>query len=183
MSEAAIHVPAGSWTADPGHSRVGFAVKHLGIATVRGHFGEFSGSLEIGDDLSSAKILGSVKTASVDTNEADRDAHLRSPEFFESDAHPEMTFESTSVTVKDEDSFLVKGNLTIRGVTNEVELEAEIEGTETDPWGNARVGLEIEGSLSRGDFGMKFNQALGSGNVLVGDKVKLHLDVSAVKQD
>ncbi|MEI6447160.1 MAG: YceI family protein [Actinomycetes bacterium] len=182
MPEAAISIPAGAWAADPGHSRVGFAVKHLGIATVRGHFGEFAGTLELGDNLESARITGTVKTASVDTNEADRDAHLRSPEFFDSEAHPEMSFESKSIAAKDEDTFIVRGDLTIRGVTNEVELEAELDGTETDPWGNSRVGLEITGEISRGDFGMKFNQALGSGNVLVADKVKLHLDVSAVKQ-
>ena len=178
---ATTAVPTGTWAADKGHSRVGFAVKHLGIATVRGHFAEFEGSFEVGDDLASSKITASVQTASVDTAEAARDEHLRSAEFFNVEEHPEMTFESTSISADGSD-ITITGDLTIAGVTNEITLSAEVLGTETDPWGNERVGLEISGSISRGDFGMKFNQALGSGNVLVGDKVKIDLDISAVKQ-
>lgn len=172
----------GTWAADQSHSRVGFAVKHLGIATVRGEFTEFEGTLTIGDDLSSARIEGRVKAASVDTKEADRDAHLRSPDFFNADENPELVFESTSIEPDGDDEFTVTGDLTMNGITKPVTLKAEIQGTETDPWDNQRVGLEITGSLSRGDWEMKFNQALGSGNVLVADKVKLDLDISAVKQ-
>jgi polyisoprenoid-binding protein YceI len=173
----------GTWAAEPSHSRVGFSVKHLGISTVHGEFGEFDGSLTVGDEgLASAKILGTVKVASVDTKEEARDQHLRSPDFFDAETNPEITFESTSIAADGDDEFTVTGNLTINGVTKEIDLEAEIEGFEVDPWDNQRVGLEIKGAISRGDFGMKFNQALGSGNVLVGDKVKLSLDISAVKQ-
>ena len=183
MSEAiATALPTGTWAADPSHARVGFSVKHLGISTVHGNFAEFSGTLEVGDDPSSAKIVGTVKAASVDTDDDGRDEHLRSADFFDVENFPELVFESTSITIKDQESATVKGNLTIRGVTNEIELAAELTGTEEDPWGNSRVGLELTGALSRGDYGMKFNQALGSGNVLVGDKVKLHIDISAVKQ-
>jgi len=175
-------VPTGTWTADQAHSKVGFAVKHMGIATVRGEFTEFEGTLEVGDDLSTAKAYGTVKTASIDTNEPQRDEHLRSPDFFDAERFPELSFESTSIEPVDDETFRILGNLTLHGVTREIRLEAVVQGTDTDPWGNERVGLEIVGQLSRGDYDMKFNQALGSGNLLVGDKVKLVLDVSAVKQ-
>jgi polyisoprenoid-binding protein YceI len=178
----ATALPTGTWTVDPAHSKVGFAVKHMGIATVRGEFTEFDGTLEIADDLSSAKAYGTVKAQSVDTNEPQRDDHLRSPDFFDAAQFPELRFESTSIEALDNEEFRITGKLTIHGVTNEVVLHAELEGTDIDPWGNERVGLEVTGQLSRGDYGMKFNQALGSGNMLVADKVNLALDISAVKQ-
>ena len=182
MSSTTTSVPAGTWTADVAHSKVGFTVKHMGIANVRGEFKDFSGSLEVGDDLANAKASGVIKVASVDTAEEQRDAHLRSADFFDAEAHPEMAFESTKIEPLDEETFRITGDLTLHGVTKEVVLHAEVQGTDTDPWGNERVGLEITGQLSRGDYGMTFNQALGSGNLLVSDKVKLALDVSAVKQ-
>ena len=172
-------IAAGTWTADAAHSKVGFAVKHMGIATVRGVFGEFSGTLEVGDEI---RASGSVRTASVDTNEPQRDDHLRSPDFFDATSHPELTFTSTRIEPVDDDTFAITGDLTIHGVTREVTLQAEVQGADVDPWGNERVGLEVTGQLRRGDFGMTFNQALGSGNMLVSDKVKLALDISAVKQ-
>jgi polyisoprenoid-binding protein YceI len=175
-------IPTGTWTVDPAHSKVGFGVKHMGIATVRGEFTDFEGTLEIGEDLSSAKVYGTVKTQSVDTNEPQRDDHLRSPDFFDAAEYPELRFESTRIEALDDEEFRVTGQLSIHGVTNEIVLHAEVQGTDVDPWGNERVGLEVTGQLSRGDYGMKFNQALGSGNVLVADKVKLALDISAVKQ-
>lgn len=180
MSTATI-APTGTWNVDPTHSRVGFALKHLGIATVRGVFTDFEGTLEIGDDLASAKARGTVKTASVDTTEASRDEHLRGADFFDVENNPEITFESTKIEAVGEDELKITGNLTISGVTNEVELLAEVGGTENDPWGNERVGLEAVGKISRNEFGIKFNIALGSGNVAVGDKVTLSLDISAVK--
>jgi len=184
MSTTAIAaaIPTGTWTVDPAHSKVGFAVKQMGIATVRGEFKDFSGTLQIADDLSSAKAYGTVKAGSVDTNEPQRDAHLRSPDFFDADTYPELAFESTNIEAIDEDTFRITGNLTLHGVTNEIVLSAEVHGTDVDPYGNEKVGLEITGQLSRGEFGMKFNQALGSGNMLVADKVKLALDISAAKQ-
>lgn len=175
-------IPTGTWTVDPAHSKVGFAVKHMGIATVRGEFTDFEGTLEIGEDLSSAKAYGTVRAESVDTNESQRDDHLRSPDFFDVAQYPELRFESTSIERLDDEEFRISGRLTIHGVTNEIVLHAEVQGTDIDPWGNQRVGLEVTGQLSRGDYDMKFNQALGSGNVLVADKVKLALDISAVKQ-
>jgi polyisoprenoid-binding protein YceI len=154
----------------------------LGIATVRGEFTAFEGTLELGDDLSSAKVRGTVMAASVDTNEPQRDAHLRSADFFDADAYPELTFESTRIEPVEDDTFRITGELTMRGVTNELVLIAEINGVDVDPFGNEKIGLEVTGQLSRGDYGMTFNQALGSGNVLVSDKVKLALDLSAIKE-
>jgi polyisoprenoid-binding protein YceI len=182
MSTTTTIVPTGTWTADTAHSTIGFSVKHLGIATVRGSFGEFEGTLEIGDDLSSAKVKGSAKVDSIDTSEPQRDAHLKSADFFDAENHPELTFESTSVREIDGETFEITGDLTMHGVTKPVTLKAEVQGTETDPWGNERVGLEITGKLDRSDWDMKFNQALGSGNLLVSDTVKLALDISAIKK-
>jgi polyisoprenoid-binding protein YceI len=175
-------IPTGTWNVDPAHSTVGFSVKHLGIATVRGQFEEFEGTLEIGDDLASARAYGTAQASSINTNDAGRDEHLRSTDFFGADVNPEVRFESTVVRPLDEDTFEIEGNLTMNGVTGPVTLTAVVEGTETDPWGNERVGLEVTGRLNRGDWNMTFNQALGSGNLLVGEKVTLGLDISAVKQ-
>jgi polyisoprenoid-binding protein YceI len=175
-------VPTGTWTVDRAHSKVAFAVKHMGIATVRGEFGEFEGTLEISDDLASAKAYGTVKTTSVDTNQPQRDEHLRSPDFFDATSHAEIRFNSTQIELADEDTYRITGDLTLHGVTNQVVLNAEVQGPEIDPQtGNERVGLEVTGQLSRGDYGMEFNMALGSGNMLVADKVKLALDIAAVK--
>jgi polyisoprenoid-binding protein YceI len=175
-------IATGTWTADPAHSSFGFSVKHLGIATVRGTFGEFEGKIVLDGDLVDAKVTGSAKAASIDTSQPDRDTHLRSADFFDAETYPELTFDSTSVTEIDEETFEITGDLTMHGVTKPITLKAELQGTEVDPWGNDRVGFEITGQLERSDWGMKFNQALGSGNLAVSDKVKLALDISAVKQ-
>jgi polyisoprenoid-binding protein YceI len=175
-------VPAGTWSVDPAHSTVGFSVKHLGIASVRGQFEDFAGTLEIGEGDEAARAYGTVKAVSINTGDAGRDEHLRSADFFGAEANPELSFTSTEITPVDEDTFEIHGELTMNGVTNAVKLIAEVQGTETDPWGNERVGLEVIGQLNRGDWNMTFNQALGSGNLLVGEKVKLQLDISAVKQ-
>ena len=175
-------VPAGTWAVDPAHSTVGFSVKHLGIASVRGKFDQFEGTLEIGEGDESARAFGTVQGVSVNTNDAGRDEHLRSADFFGVEQNPELRFESTEITQVGDDSFEITGDLTMNGVTKPITLTAEVQGTEIDPWGNERVGLEVTGQLNRGDWNMTFNQALGSGNLLVGEKVKLNLDISAVKQ-
>jgi polyisoprenoid-binding protein YceI len=174
-------IPTGTWNVDPSHSSVNFSVKHLGIAKVHGKFNEFEGSLTVEGDLATAKATGTVKTASVDTGESQRDEHLRTGDFFDAEKFPEITFESTKIEATGDDEFTVTGNLTLHGHTNEVTFKGEVTGTEDDPWGNKRVGLELYGSVDRGDYEMKFNQALGSGNLLVGEKVKIELNVSAVK--
>ena len=179
---ATTPIPSGTWVIDPVHSSVGFAVKHMGISTVRGTFREFEGRLEVGADLPSTKGYGTVKAGSISTEQDQRDEHLRSPDFFDAAQYPELTFESTRIEPIDDNTFRIVGSLTMHGITKEVTLEAIVDGTETDPMGNERVGLEVVGQISRGDFEMKFNQALGSGNVAVSDKVKLALDISAIKQ-
>ncbi|MBV9605556.1 MAG: YceI family protein, partial [Solirubrobacterales bacterium] len=126
-------IPTGTWTIDPAHSKVGFAVKHMGIATVRGEFTEFEGSLEIGEDLAGAKVSGTVNPQSVDTNEPQRDDHLRSPDFFDVAQFPELRFESTSIEALDDEEFRITGQLTIHGVTDEIVLHAEVQGTDIDP--------------------------------------------------
>jgi polyisoprenoid-binding protein YceI len=175
----ATAAPTGTWAVDPAHSRVEFQVKHLGISTVRGHFTDFEGILELGDE---PRARGSVGVATVDTNEAKRDEHLRSPDFFHVDEHPRIEFESKAIERVDEDTFRITGDLTLHGVTRELVLDAEITGRQEDPWGNERIGLEVTGLLDRTDYGMTFNQALGGGNLLVSDKVKLALDIEAIRQ-
>jgi polyisoprenoid-binding protein YceI len=175
-------IPTGTWIVDPAHSSVEFSVKHMGIANVRGKFAEFEGELEVKADLTDCRAHGTVKAASIDTGEAQRDQHLRSPDFFNVEEFPEIGFESTRVEALDDESSRVYGNLTMHGITREIRLDVMVEGTDTDPWGNERAGLEVVGGLKRSDFDMKFNQALGSGNVLVGDKVSISLDISAVLQ-
>lgn len=175
-------IPTGTWEVDPAHSSVEFSVKHMGIANVRGKFGEFAGTLDMKDALADCGARGTVEVASINTGEEQRDAHLRSADFFNVEQHPQITFQSTHVEAIDDESSRVTGNLTMHGITKEVRLDVLIQGTDTDPWGNLRVGLEVVGVLNRRDFDMKFNQALGSGNVLVGDKVKMSLEISAVLQ-
>jgi polyisoprenoid-binding protein YceI len=179
MSTIVTAVPTGTWTVDPAHSSVEFQVKHMGIATVRGNFGKFEGTLDISEAGATAR--GTVDVASIHTGEEQRDAHLRSPDFFDAESNPQITFESTGIEALDDEEFRITGNLTMHGITKEITLHAEYQGTDIDPWGNERVGLEVTGQLNRSDWDMKFNQMLGSGNVMVADKVKLALDVSAVK--
>jgi polyisoprenoid-binding protein YceI len=174
-------VPTGTWNIDPAHSSVEFQVQHLGIATVKGHFNQFEGALEVGPDGIPTTARGSVKVETVDTREEQRDAHLRSPDFFDAENHPELTFVATAIERVDEETFKVTGDLTIHGVTREETFDAELQGVEQDPWGNERFAVEVTGQIKRSDYGMTFNQALGSGNMLVSDKVKIGLDLSAVK--
>ncbi len=133
-------VPTGIWVVDRAHSRAGFAVNHMGIVTVRGEFTEFQGTLRIAGELSSAKAYGTVKPGSVDTNEPQRDAHLRSPDFFDTETYPELAFESTAIEIIDEKTLRISANLTLHGVTNEIVLTAEVNRTDIDPYGNEKVG-------------------------------------------
>jgi polyisoprenoid-binding protein YceI len=177
---ATTPLPTGTWKVDPVHSSVEFQVKHLGIATVKGQFAEFEGTLEVGAD--GARASGSVEVASVDTREPQRDAHLRSADFFEVESFPRIEFVSTAIRPLEEDEFEIDADLTIHGVTQPVTLKAVFEGAETDPQGNERVGVSASAQINRSQFGMKFNAALGSGNVVVSDRVKILVEVSAVRQ-
>jgi polyisoprenoid-binding protein YceI len=176
-------IPTGTWTVDPVHSKVGFAVKHMGVSTVRGEFRDFEGTIEIGEDLESSRIHGAVRAASVDTGQEQRDEHLRSPDFFDAGNHPELRFESQRIEVEDDETLRISGELTMNGVTRELELEAELVGAGLGAGDEERLGFEVTGRLSRRDYNMKFNAALGSGNAVVSDKVRLALDIAAVKQD
>ena len=174
-------LPTGTWKVDPVHSSVEFQVKHLGIATVKGQFKEFEGTLEVGPG--GAQAYGTVKTASVDTREPARDEHLRSADFFEVDKYPEIGFRSTAIRETGEDEFEIVADLSIHGVTRSVTLKATVEGIEPeDHQGQTRVGISASTQINRSDFEMRFNAALGSGNVVVSDKVKILVEVSAVKQ-
>jgi len=170
-------IPAGTWNIDPTHSTIEFAVRHLGIATVKGRANGFNGTIAGGDAPS---IEGAVPVASLTTFDETRDGHLLAPDFFDAERHPELRFVSRSIE-RDGDELVVTGDLTIKGVTREVELRGEVTGANVDPWGNERVGLEATGQISRSDYGMKFALAGGSGNLVVGDKVKIDIDVSAVR--
>jgi polyisoprenoid-binding protein YceI len=177
---ATTPLPTGTWTVDPIHSSVEFQVKHLGIATVKGQFNKFEGVLEVDGGAVSAR--GTVDVASVDTREPQRDEHLRSPDFFEVESFPQISFQSTAIRALDDEDFEIDADLTIHGVTRNVTLKATLEGAETDPQGNERIGVSASTQINRNDYDIKFNAALGSGNLLVSDKVKILVDVSAVKQ-
>jgi polyisoprenoid-binding protein YceI len=175
-----ISIPTGTWKVDKAHTHLGFAVKTLGLAHVHGEFREFDGTLEIGEDLADTRAYGRVDAASIDTNQARRDKHLRSTDFLSTERHPELTFRSQAIEPVAEDTFRVIGDLTINGVTNDVELTAEIGGIETGPDGEERIGLGVTGEVSRTAFAMTFAAALGS--AAVADVVKIAIDVAAVRR-
>jgi polyisoprenoid-binding protein YceI len=171
-------IPAGNYAVDGAHSNVGFEVKHMGIATVRGAFRKFEGNIVATDD--SLKLTGTVDVASVDTGDENRDPHLQSPDFFDAAQFPQITFSSDSSQINGSDITL-NGEITIKGVTKPITLTGTVlEGGE-DPWGNQRVGFEVETTIDRTDFGLSFNQTLPNGQLLLANDVKLVVSVSAVK--
>jgi polyisoprenoid-binding protein YceI len=167
-------VVAGTWTIDPTHSEVGFTVRHL-MSKVRGQFTTFEGTLTTGGSLESARATATIDLASIDTRDAQRDGHLRSSDFFDTENHGAMTFTTTSF-----DGTTAVGDLTIKGVTRPVELDVEFLGAGQDPWGGSRLGFEATAEISRKDFGIDFNIPLDGGKLLIGDKVTIHLAVEAV---
>ena len=171
-----IGIPTGAWKVDRAHTRVGFAVTQMGVDTVRGEFHEFDGALEIGEDLADTRAYGRVDAASVDTNQGRRDAHLRSKDFLSAESHPELTFRSKAIEPVDEDTFRVIGDLSINGVTNEVELTAELGGVETGPEREERIGVEVTGQVSRKAFAIKYAP------LIVADKVKIVIYVEDVNE-
>jgi polyisoprenoid-binding protein YceI len=174
-------IPAGTWAIDPSHSEVGFSVRHLMVAKVRGTFERFDGTITIAEDPLASRVEANVELASINTRDEGRDAHLRSPDFFETDTHPNMTFASTSVTPKGSD-YAVVGDLTIKGVTRSVDLSLEFNGVHPDPWGGTRAGFSAETEINRKDFGIDFQIPMDGGGVVVGDKIKVLLEVEAVLQ-
>ncbi len=170
-------VPEGTWSIDPSHSTLEFAVRHLGIATVKGRATGFEGTISGGE---SPSVEGAVPVASLTTFDESRDGHLASPEFFDAERYPELRFASTSVAA-DGNELVVAGDLTIKGITRPVELRGELAGTGTDPWGNARLGLDLTGTIDRTDFDLRWNAPLPSGGFLLADEVTLAASFSAVK--
>jgi polyisoprenoid-binding protein YceI len=172
-----------TWVIDGAHSNVGFSVKHLMIATVRGSFTQVQGTVTVDEtDPSTAEIDITIPTASVTTRDEKRDAHLRSPDFFDAERFPNMTFRSKRVERQSGDSLRVIGDLTIRDVTREVALEVELQGRAKDPWGNEKAGFEATTKIKRADYGLTWNAALETGGVLVGDEVKISIEAELQKQ-
>ena len=169
------------WNLDPTHSEITFKVKHLMISNVKGEFKNFSATIE-GEDFEKAKIKASIDTSSVDTNNNDRDTHLKSADFFDVENHKEMTFEGTSFKKVDDDEYKLTGILTIKGVSNEVTLDVEFGGMNKDPWGNEKAGFSLEGKINRKEWGLNWNAALESGGVLVSEDVKIQAELQFVKQ-
>ncbi len=172
----------GSYTLDPAHSRVGFSARHAMVTKVRGAFNDVAGSGYLDEaNPANSHLELTIKAASIDTRNADRDAHLRSNDFLAMDEHPEITFRSTAVTKQGADRYLVTGDLTVRGVTRPVTVEFEFTGSAVDPWGNLRIGFEGATTINRKDWGVNWNAALEAGGVLVSEKVNLEFEVAAVK--
>ena len=176
-------VAQATWAIDPSHSLVEFGVKHMMFTTVKGRFATVSGTIVTDEaNPAAASVRAEIDVASIDTREAQRDAHLRSPDFLDAEQHPAITFASTHVSARGRGRYVVTGDLTIRGVTREVSLEAELSGRGADPWGNERIGFSATTTINRKDFGLTWNQALETGGVLVGEDVKIVLEVQATRQ-
>ena len=172
----------GDYTIDPTHSSFGFSARHAMVTKVRGTFGEFEGSAHLDfTDASKSTITVKIKAASIDTGNTDRDAHLRSNDFFDMDTFPEIGFASTSVEAVNGETYRVTGDLAIRGTSKSVAFEAERTGPVTDPWGNTRIGFGGSLTINRKDWGVNWNMALDAGGVVVSEKVTIELDVSATK--
>ncbi len=171
------------WTIDPSHSEIQFKVKHMMITTVTGSFKEFSSAVETqGHDFTTAKIRFQAATASVFTNSDQRDAHLKSGDFFDVEKYPDLKFESTSIEKDDDDNFTLHGKLTIKEITKPVKLDVEAGGTGKDPWGNLKAGFSLTGKINRKEWGLNWNAALESGGVLVSEDVRIFCEVQYTKQ-
>lgn len=170
-------VVPGSWNFDPAHSEIYFTVRHAGISKVRGTFREVDAQLQVADPLEQSSLTATVQMASIDTKNADRDAHVRGADFFDVEQFPTMTFTSTALAI-DGDEATITGELTIKDVTRTVEFDAEFNGAVVDPFGVTRAGFSAETTISRKDFGITWNAALEAGGVLVSDKVVITMDVA-----
>lgn len=179
--EAAV---ATKWAIDPAHSEIDFKVKHLVISTVTGKFKSFTGTvINIGEnfDFHQAKVKLTIEVASIDTNQSDRDKHLKSEDFFYADQHPKIEFEGV-LTKKNDDEFTLSGPLTIRGNTKNVDLDVEFGGTMVDAYGNTKAGFEVSGKINRKEFGLNWSQVTEAGGIVVGDKVKIQANIQLIKQ-
>lgn len=173
---------AGNFTIDPTHSEIGFSARHAMVTKVRGSFTEFSGTASSEENLNNAQINVEIDVNSVDTRNSDRDGHLKTGDFFETEKYPKITFKSTDIKAKDDETLEVTGDLTIKDVTKPVTIDFEFNGEAVDPFGNTRVGFEGQTTINRKDFGLNFQAALDTGGVLVSEKITLNFDISAIKQ-
>jgi polyisoprenoid-binding protein YceI len=171
-----------TWNIDTTHSGIHFTVRHMVIAKVRGSFRKFSGTLSLDEqDVTASSVSVRIEAPSIDTGVQQRDDHLRSPDFFDVEKFPLLSFESTKVEKSSDGGLRVTGKLTLRDITREVVLEAEQLGIGKDPWGNIKAAFEAKTTIDRREFGLKWNQALETGGVLVGEKIEISLEVQAVK--
>lgn len=170
------------WSIDPTHSEVGFKVKHMMFTNVSGKFKTYDAEITTeDDDFTKSEISFSADINSIDTNNTDRDNHLKSADFFDAENHPKLTFKSLSLT-KSGDEYQLTGELTLHGITKTVKLDAEVSGLLKDPWGNTKVAMNISGKINRKDWGLNWNSALETGGVLVGEDVKLNIELQLLKQ-
>jgi len=171
------------WVIDPTHSEVQFKIKHLMISTVSGQFNQFEGIAETdSDDFTGAKARFSADINSISTNNEQRDEHLKNGDFFDAENHPQLTFETEDIEKIDDEDYKIRGVLTMRGVSRNIELNAEFGGITQDPWGNTRAGFELSGKINRKDFGVSFGMLTETGGIALGEEVKLAASVQFVKQ-
>jgi polyisoprenoid-binding protein YceI len=179
---AGLAVAGDIYEIDPVHTNVGFSVKHLVISNVHGKFKDFSGKIIFDDkDPGNSSVTGTIKTASISTDNEDRDKHLKSADFFDVEKNPEIIFNSTKVE-KQGDKYQVTGNLTVKGVTKQVSFPVEVSGPIKDPWGNMKLGIEFSLKINRQDFGVSWNKALETGGFVVGDDVTIEVSAEATKK-
>ena len=178
-----LEIPTpGTFAFDPAHTVVGAVARHLMVSKVRGKFTDVTGSITVAEDPLASAVEVTIKAASIDTGTPDRDNHLRSADFLDVENYPELTFTSTRVVKQDGSDFVLAGNLTIRGVTKEVELEVEYNGVEKSPWGQQVIAFSATTELDREEFGMTWNAALETGGVVVSKKLKIEIEVEAIRQ-
>ncbi|PJR04065.1 YceI family protein [Avrilella dinanensis] len=172
-----------NWTIDPAHSEIGFKVKHMMFTNVSGKFNDFQATIENEDDrFETSQISFSAQVNSIDTNNIDRDNHLRSADFFDAESFPLISFQSTGINKINENVFEISGDLTIKNVTKNITLEVEYSGLMKDPWGNIKAGISLSGKINRKAFGLTWNASLESGGVLVGEDTKLTAEVQFIKE-
>lgn len=172
-----------NWALDPTHSEIGFKVKHMMFTNVSGKFNAYAVEMSNeNDDFSTSQIRFTAEINSIDTNNTDRDNHLKSADFFDAEQFPTMQFKSNDIVKKSDSDYTINGELTIKDVTKSVSLDAEYSGTMKDPWGNTKIGLSLSTKINRKDFGLTWNAALETGGVLVGEEVKISAEIQLVKQ-
>ena len=175
-------VATGTWTVDPSHANVGFLARHLMVHKVRGLFNGVSGVIHIGDSAAESRVEATIQTASLDTRDPQRDGHLKSPDFLDVESWPEMKYSSRTIEDLGDARYRAEGDLTIRDISRPVTLDATLEGTTADPWGNDRVAFSARGEIDREDWGMTWNVALESGGLLVSKKVQIEIEAEAIRQ-